>query len=153
MPLNPLLESHKLPSPLSQGLYLACTCLHRHRRYIWRLDYAGITTLIVTSFFPMLFYGFHCQPMWRFMYLSSTCAMGASQAMPCALLCCHASLAHANMLCKRLPLPAHGVFYVCCGYQPVYYVPSSVSPQNTTFLSAEETFFVCLVSKSWLRFE
>lgn len=43
---------------------------------IWRFDYAGIAILIVTSFFPIVYYGFMCAPSWATFYLSCTSILG-----------------------------------------------------------------------------
>ncbi|KAK9866830.1 hypothetical protein WJX84_000922 [Apatococcus fuscideae] len=45
-------------------------------KLMWRLDYAGITILIVTSFFPPVYYGFMCRPFWRNVYLGITTVVG-----------------------------------------------------------------------------
>jgi adiponectin receptor len=44
--------------------------------WLWRLDYAGIATMIATSFFPPVYYVFLCQPMWRHFYLSAISLIG-----------------------------------------------------------------------------
>ncbi|KAM7267865.1 hypothetical protein ACFE04_010031 [Oxalis oulophora] len=41
-----------------------------------RIDYAGITVMIITSFFPPIFYIFQCDPRWQFIYLGGITAMG-----------------------------------------------------------------------------
>lgn len=43
---------------------------------MWRLDYAGIATLIVTSFYPPVYYGFMCHRFYLAFYLITTTAMG-----------------------------------------------------------------------------
>ena len=43
---------------------------------VWRFDYAGIVVLIVTSFFPPVYYGFLCEPLLRNFYLLSTLLLG-----------------------------------------------------------------------------
>ena len=50
---------------------------------IWRYDYAGIVVLIVTSFVPVVYYSFLCNPLIRNFYLLTTVGLGAS--------CCPAS--------------------------------------------------------------
>ncbi|CEI87851.1 hypothetical protein RMCBS344292_02259 [Rhizopus microsporus] len=45
-----------------------------------RCDYAGITTLIVGSFFPMIYYGFHCHQTLQNVYLSIIVVLGAITA-------------------------------------------------------------------------
>ncbi|CAN8252433.1 unnamed protein product [Cochlearia groenlandica] len=44
--------------------------------FLLRLDYAGITVMIITSFFPPIFYIFKCTPLWYFLYLSVITSMG-----------------------------------------------------------------------------
>ncbi|KAM5548007.1 heptahelical transmembrane protein 1 [Rosa sericea] len=41
-----------------------------------RIDYAGITTMIITSFFPPIYYIFQCDPRWQFIYLGGVTLMG-----------------------------------------------------------------------------
>jgi adiponectin receptor len=44
--------------------------------WLWRLDYAGIATMIATSFFPPVYYVFLCQPIWRHIYLTGISVIG-----------------------------------------------------------------------------
>ncbi|KAM1478612.1 hypothetical protein ACFX2I_026012 [Malus domestica] len=41
-----------------------------------RIDYAGITTMIITSFFPPIYYIFQCDSRWQFIYLGGITVMG-----------------------------------------------------------------------------
>ncbi|XP_057768007.1 heptahelical transmembrane protein 1-like [Salvia miltiorrhiza] len=41
-----------------------------------RLDYVGIAVMIITSFFPPIYYIFQCSPGWQLLYLSGITAMG-----------------------------------------------------------------------------
>ncbi|XP_030468806.2 heptahelical transmembrane protein 1-like [Syzygium oleosum] len=41
-----------------------------------RMDYVGITVMIITSFFPPIYYIFQCEPHWQLIYLSGITAMG-----------------------------------------------------------------------------
>ncbi|XAR66859.1 hypothetical protein NMG60_11013218 [Bertholletia excelsa] len=41
-----------------------------------RMDYVGITVMIITSFFPPIYYIFQCQPVWQIVYLSGISVMG-----------------------------------------------------------------------------
>lgn len=51
--------------------------MQRHiSQFVWRLDYAGIATLIVTSFYPPVYYGFMCHRFYLAFYLITTTAMG-----------------------------------------------------------------------------
>ncbi|KAI8098614.1 putative hemolysin-III channel protein Izh2 [Halteromyces radiatus] len=45
-----------------------------------RCDYAGITTLIVGSFFPVIYYGFHCHQLFQVVYLVTISVLGACTA-------------------------------------------------------------------------
>ncbi|XP_031481826.1 heptahelical transmembrane protein ADIPOR2-like [Nymphaea colorata] len=54
---------------------LACHS-HKLNLFFWRLDYAGISLMIVTSFFPPIYYVFLCHPLWRLVYLSSIATLG-----------------------------------------------------------------------------
>jgi len=54
---------------------LAChsQCLNL---FFWRLDYAGISIMIVSSFVPPIYYAFLCNPFSRLAYLSIISALG-----------------------------------------------------------------------------
>ncbi|XP_031494645.1 heptahelical transmembrane protein ADIPOR2-like [Nymphaea colorata] len=54
---------------------LACHS-HKLNLFFWRLDYAGITLMIVSSFVPPIYYIFLCQPLWRLFYISSITTLG-----------------------------------------------------------------------------
>ncbi|XP_034699061.1 heptahelical transmembrane protein 1 [Vitis riparia] len=41
-----------------------------------RMDYVGIAVMIITSFFPPIYYIFQCDPHWQFIYLAGITAMG-----------------------------------------------------------------------------
>jgi adiponectin receptor len=49
---------------------------------MWRLDYFGIAALIVTSFYPIVYYSFYCLPKWRRMYLSGITTLGCLAVIP-----------------------------------------------------------------------
>ncbi|XAR66720.1 hypothetical protein NMG60_11013040 [Bertholletia excelsa] len=44
--------------------------------FFWRLDYAGISLMIVCSFFAPIYYAFSCSPISRIIYLTSISALG-----------------------------------------------------------------------------
>ncbi|KAL3840685.1 hypothetical protein ACJIZ3_025276 [Penstemon smallii] len=44
--------------------------------FFWRLDYVGISLMIVCSFFPPIYYTLIDQPYWRIIYLSSITLVG-----------------------------------------------------------------------------
>lgn len=83
---------HSNPIPLWPWfvfLFGAMTCLifsasshlfasHSRRFYFffWRLDYTGISLMIVCSFFAPIYYTFLERPMWRYLYLSSITLVG-----------------------------------------------------------------------------
>ncbi|XP_010548494.1 PREDICTED: heptahelical transmembrane protein 2-like [Tarenaya hassleriana] len=48
----------------------------RFNLFFWRLDYAGISLMIVCSFFAPIYYAFSCHPYWRLLYLSSISTLG-----------------------------------------------------------------------------
>lgn len=56
--------------------HLFSCCSQHVAKVIWRFDYASIAILIVSSFFPPVYYGFLCIPFWRNFYLISTSALG-----------------------------------------------------------------------------
>ncbi|KAL9223962.1 hypothetical protein vseg_000042 [Gypsophila vaccaria] len=53
-------------------------CCHSHNLSLWllRMDYTGITVMIVTSFFPAMYYIFLCQPLWQITYLTGISIFG-----------------------------------------------------------------------------
>ena len=80
---------------------------------IWRFDYAGIVVLIVTSFVPVVYYSFLCNPVYQYFYLISTIALGkfpADAVMDTSERTCyehhHAScrlyvpILHFNTICR-----------------------------------------------------
>ncbi|KAL2929775.1 Heptahelical transmembrane protein 1 [Bienertia sinuspersici] len=54
-------------------------CCHSHHMNLWllRMDYTGITVMIITSFFPPIYYIFQCQPLWQIIYLTGISIFGA----------------------------------------------------------------------------
>lgn len=48
---------------------------------VWRFDYVGIAVLIVTSYFPPVYYGFLCHPNWQAFYLTTVSIFGAATVM------------------------------------------------------------------------
>ncbi|XWS70746.1 hypothetical protein CRYUN_Cryun03dG0075200 [Craigia yunnanensis] len=49
---------------------------HHLNLTLLRIDYAGITTMIITSFFPPIYYIFQCDPQWHSVYLGGITALG-----------------------------------------------------------------------------
>ncbi|MCC5714972.1 hemolysin III family protein, partial [Klebsiella pneumoniae] len=49
---------------------------HSLNIFLLRIDYVGITTMIITSFFPPIYYIFHCDSNWHFAYLGGISIMG-----------------------------------------------------------------------------
>ncbi|XP_051206286.1 heptahelical transmembrane protein 4 [Lolium perenne] len=63
---------------MSSGCHLL-SCHSEHACYVLlRLDYAGITGLIVTSFYPLVYYTFLCDPFYRTLYLAAITVFGAA---------------------------------------------------------------------------
>lgn len=62
----------------SSVCHLFGCCAAHVTRIMWRFDYAGIAVLIVTSFYPAVYYGFLCYPWLRFLYLLSTTLLGVA---------------------------------------------------------------------------
>lgn len=64
-------------------LFSSSTChlfsCHSHHLNIqlFRLDYIGITVMIITSFFPPIYYIFQCSPLWQIVYLGGITTIGA----------------------------------------------------------------------------
>ncbi|KAJ4709066.1 Heptahelical transmembrane protein [Melia azedarach] len=62
---------------LSSSVCHLFSCHSRHLNLLLlRIDYVGITVMIITSFFPPIFYIFQCDPRWHFIYLGGITAMG-----------------------------------------------------------------------------
>ncbi|XP_050215032.1 heptahelical transmembrane protein 1 [Mercurialis annua] len=49
---------------------------HNLNVLLLRIDYVGITTMIITSFFPPIYYIFQCDPLWQYVYLGGITSMG-----------------------------------------------------------------------------
>jgi adiponectin receptor len=49
---------------------------HRLNLFLIRLDFVGIAVMIVTSFFPPIYYIFQCDPQWQIVYLTAISAFG-----------------------------------------------------------------------------
>ncbi|XP_057538570.1 heptahelical transmembrane protein ADIPOR1-like [Amaranthus tricolor] len=50
---------------------------HDTNLLLLQMDYTGITVMIITSFFPAIYYIFLCQPIWQIVYLSGISIFGA----------------------------------------------------------------------------
>ncbi|GAA0156027.1 G-protein coupled receptor [Lithospermum erythrorhizon] len=48
----------------------------RYSFIFWRLDYSGISLMIVCSFFAPIYYTFYCHPYWRVVYLTTITVVG-----------------------------------------------------------------------------
>lgn len=60
----------------SSCCHLLCCHSHRLNLFLIRLDYVGIAVMIVTSFFPPIYYIFQCDPQWQIVYLTAISAFG-----------------------------------------------------------------------------
>lgn len=62
---------------LSSSICHLFSC-HSHdlNLFLLRIDYVGIAVMIITSFFPQVYYVFLCQPHWQLVYLAGITAMG-----------------------------------------------------------------------------
>lgn len=61
---------------ISAGSHLLACHSRRANLLCWRLDYAGIAVMIVSSFVPPLYYAFLCHPLARLAYLSAVSLLG-----------------------------------------------------------------------------
>ncbi|KAK9070821.1 hypothetical protein SSX86_011223 [Deinandra increscens subsp. villosa] len=50
---------------------------HHLNLLLLQMDYVGITIMIISSFFPPIYYIFQCEPVWQFVYLGGITIMGA----------------------------------------------------------------------------
>ncbi|KAH6818462.1 heptahelical transmembrane protein1 [Perilla frutescens var. frutescens] len=57
--------------------HLFCCHSRRLNTHLLNLDYVGITVMIITSFFPPMYYIFQCTPHWQVVYLTGITIMGA----------------------------------------------------------------------------
>ncbi|KAF8400600.1 hypothetical protein HHK36_013899 [Tetracentron sinense] len=60
----------------SSTCHLFCCHSHHLNLLLLRIDYVGIAVMIVTSFFPPIYYIFQCDPHWQFIYLGGITALG-----------------------------------------------------------------------------
>ncbi|KAM7508256.1 hypothetical protein LguiA_018709 [Lonicera macranthoides] len=49
---------------------------HHLNLLLLQMDFAGITVMIITSFFPPIYYIFQCEPHWQLIYLGGITTMG-----------------------------------------------------------------------------
>lgn len=56
--------------------HLLASHSRRFHRFFWQLDYAGISIMIVCSFFAPIYYAFDCHPYSRLFYLSTISVVG-----------------------------------------------------------------------------
>ncbi|KAG8372687.1 hypothetical protein BUALT_Bualt12G0092500 [Buddleja alternifolia] len=62
---------------LSSSLcHLFCCHSHHLNTKLYQMDYIGITVMIITSFFPPIYYIFQCTPHWQIVYLTTITIMG-----------------------------------------------------------------------------
>ncbi|XWS72983.1 hypothetical protein CRYUN_Cryun02cG0086700 [Craigia yunnanensis] len=62
---------------LSSSICHLFSCHSHHLNLtLLRIDFAGITAMIITSFFPPIYYIFQCDPQWHFVYLGGITALG-----------------------------------------------------------------------------
>ncbi|KAE8657894.1 Heptahelical transmembrane protein 1 [Hibiscus syriacus] len=62
---------------LSSSVCHLFSCHSHHLNLtLLQLDYAGITAMIITSFFPPIYYIFQCDPRWQFVYLGGITTIG-----------------------------------------------------------------------------
>mmetsp|Transcript_12398 Transcript_12398/g.34813 ORF Transcript_12398/g.34813 Transcript_12398/m.34813 type:complete len:326 (-) Transcript_12398:222-1199(-) len=61
---------------MSAVCHLFGCCKPHVAAIVWRFDYVGIAMLIVSSYFPPVYYGFLCNPFWQMLYLSCISLFG-----------------------------------------------------------------------------
>lgn len=62
---------------LSSSICHLFSCHSRNLNlFLLRIDYVGITAMIITSFFPPIYYIFQCDSNWHFAYLGGITIMG-----------------------------------------------------------------------------
>lgn len=70
---------------ISSTCHLFACCSEHVSIIMWRIDYTGIALLIVSSFYPPIYYGFLCHPLWSAMYLSTISVLGVITLMACTM--------------------------------------------------------------------
>ncbi|KAK3039978.1 hypothetical protein RJ639_027168 [Escallonia herrerae] len=58
--------------------HLFCCHSHHINFLLLQMDYVGISVMIITSFFPPIYYIFECDTHWQFIYLGGITVMGIS---------------------------------------------------------------------------
>ncbi|KAK2973694.1 hypothetical protein RJ640_003568 [Escallonia rubra] len=58
--------------------HLFCCHSHHINFLLLQMDYVGISVMIITSFFPPIYYIFECDTHWQFIYLGGITIMGIS---------------------------------------------------------------------------
>ncbi|GAA0153373.1 hypothetical protein Leryth_027452 [Lithospermum erythrorhizon] len=67
---------------LSSSICHLFSCHSKHLNLkLLQMDYVGITVMIITSFFPPVYYIFQCSPHWQIVYLSGITIMGVCTIM------------------------------------------------------------------------
>uniref|UniRef100_A0A7N1A124 Uncharacterized protein n=1 Tax=Kalanchoe fedtschenkoi TaxID=63787 RepID=A0A7N1A124_KALFE len=61
---------------LSTACHLLCCHSHSLNLTLLKLDYAGITAMIITSYFPPMYYIFQCSPRFQIAYLAAISLIG-----------------------------------------------------------------------------
>lgn len=62
---------------LSSSICHLFSCHSHHLNlFLLRIDYVGITVMIITSFFPPIYYIFQCDHRWQLVYLGGITVMG-----------------------------------------------------------------------------
>ncbi|CEP16476.1 hypothetical protein [Parasitella parasitica] len=82
-----ILSWNEIPAWMQDNVYITGGYRRQTNSYwecvaaTWnRCDYAGITCLIVGSFFPVIYYGFHCHHILQVVYLSIIVSLGSVTA-------------------------------------------------------------------------
>ncbi|CAM8922462.1 hypothetical protein QQ045_022246 [Rhodiola kirilowii] len=60
----------------SSTCHLFCCHSQPMSLFLLRIDYVGITVMIITSYFPPIYYVFQCQRLWQLVYLGGISVMG-----------------------------------------------------------------------------
>uniref|UniRef100_A0A7N0TT97 Uncharacterized protein n=1 Tax=Kalanchoe fedtschenkoi TaxID=63787 RepID=A0A7N0TT97_KALFE len=60
----------------SSTCHLFCCHSQPMNLFLLRIDYVGITVMIITSYFPPIYYVFQCQQLWQLVYLGGITVMG-----------------------------------------------------------------------------
>ncbi|KAG2664966.1 hypothetical protein I3760_16G107800 [Carya illinoinensis] len=132
---------------------LACHS-KRFNLFFWRLDYAGISLMIVCSFFAPIYYTFSCHPYSRFFYLTSISVLGILAIItllaPALSTSCFRSFRASLFLCMGFSglIPAAHAFALYRGHLHIL-VALGYELVMAVLYAAGAGFYVSRIPERW----